>query len=74
MNDRQFVPGFENGLLLMKEGETAELVMPSSQAFGRSVLVLPQEMREDIFEVTDRIPLTKPYSPVVYEVELISVN
>lgn len=74
MNAAQLVPGFENGLLLMKEGETAELVMPSSQAFGKSVQILPQEMREDIFEVTTGIPLTKPFSPVIYEVELISVN
>src|SRR5690625_6987609 len=65
MNQRPLVPGFENGVLLMKEGETAELVMPSSQAFGKSVQVLPQGMREDIFEVTTHIPLTKPFSPVV---------
>lgn len=70
----RLVPGFENGLLLMKEGETAELVMPSSQAFGKSVQVIPYEMREDLVEVTRDIPLTKPFSPVVYEVELISVQ
>jgi len=74
MNERPFVPGFENGVLLMKEGETAELVMPSSQAFGKSVQVLPQGMRKDIFEVTTHIPLTKPFSPVVYEVELLNVQ
>lgn len=74
MNAGQFVRGFENGLLLMKEGETAELVMPSRQAFGKSVQVLPQEMREDLVEDSRGIPLTKPFSPVVYEVELLNVN
>lgn len=70
----QLVRGLEEGLLLMKEGETAELIMPSKLAFGKSVQVLPQQLRQDWADKEEINPVTKPYSPVIYEVELIEVN
>ena len=70
----QLVRGLEEGLLKMKEGETAELIMPSKLAFGKSVQVLPQQLRQDWADKEEINPVTKPYSPVIYEVELIEVN
>ncbi|MEX0773974.1 MAG: FKBP-type peptidyl-prolyl cis-trans isomerase [Balneolales bacterium] len=72
--NNQMVEGLENGILLMKEGEKAELIMPSKLAFGRSSQVIPQQMREDWANDYDFIPDTKPYSSVIYEVELIKVD
>lgn len=46
LNTNHLVPGFEAGVLLMREGEKARLVMPSKLAFGKSIQVLPQALRE----------------------------
>ncbi|SMO93835.1 FKBP-type peptidyl-prolyl cis-trans isomerase [Gracilimonas mengyeensis] len=68
------VAGLRTGLLMMKEGEKAKLVLPSGLAFGKSVQVLPQKLRNDWAENGQIDPLTKPYSPVVFDVELININ
>lgn len=67
------VPGLEEGLLKMKEGEKALLIMPSKLAFGESIQVLPMTIRPELIE--DRVIVTKtlPYSPLIYEVELVEV-
>lgn len=74
MNGNNLVRGLEEGLLLMKEGETAELVMPSKLAFGKSVQVLPQQLRQEWADEEEINPLTKPFSPVIYEIELVEVK
>lgn len=73
LNGGKLVPGLENGIRLMKEGGKAELIMPSKLAFGKSVQVIPQQLREDWVEENNIEPLTKPYSSVIYEVELLDV-
>ncbi|MEX2639270.1 MAG: FKBP-type peptidyl-prolyl cis-trans isomerase [Balneolales bacterium] len=73
LNDNQLVTGFKNGILLMEEGEKAKLIMPSKLAFGKSVQVIPQALREQLAE-DGEIVQTKPYSPVIYEVELLEIN
>jgi FKBP-type peptidyl-prolyl cis-trans isomerase FkpA len=74
LNNNELVPGFETGLRLMREGETAKLVMPSKIAFGKSVQLIPQGLRDELAASGDIWPQTRPYSPVVYEVELLSVD
>jgi FKBP-type peptidyl-prolyl cis-trans isomerase len=74
LNNNELVDGFETGVRLMKEGETANLIMPSRIAFGKSVQVIPQALRDELAENGDIWPITKPYSPVIYEVELLSVD
>lgn len=74
LNQNQLVSGLEDGIKLMREGEKAKLIMPSKLAFGKSIQVIPQQLREDWAE-EDRInPVTKPYSPIIYEVELLQIN
>lgn len=58
MGDSSTVPGWEEGISCMRKGGKAVLVVPSSLAYG-----------EDGLE--DLIP---PYSPVVYEIEIIDVK
>jgi FKBP-type peptidyl-prolyl cis-trans isomerase len=52
------IPGFTEGILLMKEGGKATLVLPSAIAYGERA-------------VGDKI---LPYNPLVFEVELVKVS
>lgn len=73
-SDNRLVRGLEEGIQLMKEGGKAEFIMPSKMAFGKSLQVIPQKVRED-WVINDEIePLVKPYTSVIYEVELLGVN
>lgn len=82
LNSNRFVRGLEEGIKLMKEGGKAILIMPSKMAFGKTIQVIPQQVREDWEEdeklrdpgSRDSRLMVKPYSSVIYEVELLSVN
>jgi FKBP-type peptidyl-prolyl cis-trans isomerase FkpA len=52
------IPGWDEGLLLLNEGSKATFVIPSALAYGE------QSPNEDI----------KPYSPLVFDVELVKVK
>lgn len=72
--EKKLVKGLEQGLRLMKEGEKALLIMPSKIAFGKSVQVIPQKVRESWVK-EEKIDMdVLPYTPVIYEVELLDVN
>ncbi|UII31685.1 FKBP-type peptidyl-prolyl cis-trans isomerase [Fulvivirga ulvae] len=68
------VKGLKEGILKMKKGGKATLVMPSKLAFGGSIQVLPSSVRDELLQ--DKILLTRvlPFSPLVYEVELVDTN
>lgn len=74
LNEGRLVEGLRQGILKMKEGGKALLIMPSEIAFGASIQVIPTTLREDFLD--DNIITTKvvPYTPVLYELELVSVN
>ena len=55
----QVIPGIEQALYLMHEGEKARIIVPSFLAFGENG------------SSTGIIP---PYTPVVYDIELLKVN
>lgn len=74
VNENNMVRGLRDAVNQMNVGEKAVWVMPSRLAFGSSVQVLPQSLREDWVESGDIQPLTKPYESVVYEVELLSIE
>ncbi|MCV9386440.1 FKBP-type peptidyl-prolyl cis-trans isomerase [Reichenbachiella ulvae] len=74
LNENALVEGFYQGVLEMKEGEKALLIMPSELAFGGSVQVMPSSLREELFENGFITTNVRPYSPVMYEVELLEVK
>lgn len=74
VREGDMVRGLRDGVFQMNVGEKALWVMPSRLAFGPSVQVIPQSLREDWVQSGDIHPLTKPYEPVVYEVELLSIE
>ncbi len=65
------VKGLEEGIKLLKPGESALLIMPSRIAFGGSTQVIPHELRNEIIldEIINNTP--EPFSPLVYRVELL---
>lgn len=72
--EKKLVKGLEQGLKLMKKGGEAVFLMPSKIAFGKSVQVIPQKVRESWVK-EDKINMdVLPYTPVLYEVELLDVN
>ena len=54
----QVIPGWDEGFLLLNQGSKAKLIIPSKLAYG------PNQSGPDI----------APYSPLVFDVELISVK
>lgn len=56
--DGTTIPGFEEGLSYMRQGGKAKLIIPSSLAFG-----------EHGYE-----NLIPPYTPIVYEIEILEVK
>lgn len=65
------VQGLEEGLKLLKPGERGLLIFPSEIGFGASTQVIPHELRNELIldEVISNTP--EPFSPLVYEVELL---
>jgi FKBP-type peptidyl-prolyl cis-trans isomerase FkpA len=74
LNTGRAVPGLEEGLRQMKEGGISVLIMPSKLAFGASVQVIPPELRPILVGNGLINTRTRPFAPVLYEVELVSVN
>lgn len=66
----QAVQGLEEGILQMRKGGKAILVMPSSIAFKQSLCLLPQKIRSELLENGIITSEVLPYSIVEYEIEL----
>lgn len=60
----QVIKGWDEGIALMKKGEKGILIIPSDLAYAQSVFTLPSFMSDVA------IP---PFSPLVFEVELVDV-
>ena len=57
LGQKQVIPGFEEGISLMRVGGKAKIIIPSDQAYG-------ENGSQSI----------KPYSPLCFEIEIISVQ
>ncbi|MDW3210422.1 MAG: FKBP-type peptidyl-prolyl cis-trans isomerase [Reichenbachiella sp.] len=74
LGTNQLVKGFREGVLKMREGEKALLIMPSELAFGASVKVIPASVREELYQSGHISSLVDAYQIVQYEVELLELN
>lgn len=74
IDNNQAVKGLEEGLLQMNAGGKAVLVMPASIGFMQSICIVPESMRKVL--LNDKIITAEvlPYSIIMYDVELVSVN
>ena len=68
------VKGLEMGLKMMHEGEKATFILPSTLAFGSSTAILPEVLRDDLVEKQLIPNEVRPFSPLIYDVELIKVK
>ena len=69
--ENRLVPGLEAGIKQMREGGKAILIMPSKLGFGASIQVIPQKVRQKWVSDEQLEPKVRPYTPIMYEVELI---
>ena len=68
------IAGFEEGVRLMREGEKAKFIMPSKLAYGESFQVVPALIKEDLVDKDMIRDSVHPFSPLIFEVELVDVN
>ena len=67
------IPGFEEGVKKMKKGETALLIIPSHLAYGESLQVLPEQIREDLIDKRIINNSLLPFSILEFEVEVVDI-
>ena len=58
VGSRQVISGWEEALLLMRGGDKATVLIPSEQAYG----------------ARGRMPVIAPYTPLIFEMEIVSVK
>lgn len=66
----QAVQGLEEGIMQMRQGGKAVLIMPASIAFKQSLCLLPQKVRAELLEDQLITSEVLPYSIVEYVIEL----
>jgi len=85
LNDQPIAEFIEAGLKLMRNGETAVVIASSDVAYKESVCVLPDLSLRNTFEpyfdhliddgiVPDYVLRVKPYTPLIVQTRLISIN
>jgi len=74
IDNNQAVKGLEEGLTQMYEGGKATLIMPASIGFMQSVCIVPESMRKILLDQKEITSEVLPYSIIMYDVELVSVN
>lgn len=74
IDNKQAVEGLEEGLLQMHAGGKAILIMPSSIGFMQSLCIVPESMRGVLINYKEINTEVIPYSIIMYDVELVSVN
>ncbi|MEX0685109.1 MAG: FKBP-type peptidyl-prolyl cis-trans isomerase [Balneolales bacterium] len=65
--------GLEQGIKQMNTGGEARILIPSELAFGKSFQVIPQTLRKDWVNTGNLLMTVLPYTPVLYEIELLEI-
>lgn len=68
---RLLIPGFEFGLTIMQPNERALIIIPSSQGYQESALVVPASITADLIEdaiVPDYVLRVPPYSTLIFDI------
>jgi FKBP-type peptidyl-prolyl cis-trans isomerase FkpA len=74
IDNHEAAEGLEEGLLQMKKGGKATLIMPASIGFKESACIVPDFLRPDLLKDKEIFEEVLPYSIVMYDVELVTVN
>lgn len=71
---KTYIEGFEAGVKQMRKGEKARIFIPSHLAYGPSLEVIPKIIRDEfVKDMLDR-SYFKPFTPVIFELELLDVK
>ncbi len=68
---RQLLSGFEFGVSLMQQGEEALIMLPSSQGYRESALVIPNSITGDLIQdaiIPDYVATVPPYRTLLFEI------
>ncbi|MEP1095765.1 MAG: FKBP-type peptidyl-prolyl cis-trans isomerase [Cyclobacteriaceae bacterium] len=68
---RLLIPGFEFGLSLMAPNERALIIVPSSQGYRESALIIPRSITADLIDddiIPDYVLRVAPYTPMVFDI------
>ncbi|MEP5612410.1 MAG: FKBP-type peptidyl-prolyl cis-trans isomerase [Cyclobacteriaceae bacterium] len=68
---RLLIQGFEFGLSIMAPNERALIIVPSSQGYRESALIIPRSITADLIEddiIPDYVQTVPPYTPMVFDV------
>jgi FKBP-type peptidyl-prolyl cis-trans isomerase len=71
------IPGFETGVQRMQLQERALIVIPSYLAYRESAVVIPHNITSEVADLeiipsyASKVP---PYTPLVFEIEVIGIN
>jgi len=71
------IPGFETGVQRMQLQERALIVIPSNLAYRESAAVIPHNITSEVADLeiipsyASKVP---PYTPLVFEIEVIGIN
>lgn len=71
------IPGLDTGIKEMEQGERATLFIPSAQAYGASVRVIPASAIDDLITqsvIPDYVARVKPYEVLVFDVTLQTIH
>ncbi|MEO9484620.1 MAG: FKBP-type peptidyl-prolyl cis-trans isomerase [Ekhidna sp.] len=72
---RELLTGFEFGVSLMQAGERSLVMVPSSQAYRESALIIPQFIDEDLVEdgiIPDYVTRIPPYRTLLFEIARVN--
>ena len=76
-NSNGVIPGLDIGITKMEQGERATLFIPSAQAYGAAVRVIPQSSIDDLIEqfaIPDFAARVNPYEVLVFDVTLQTIH
>jgi len=68
---RLLIPGFEFGISMMAPNERALIIVPSSQGYRESALVVPRSITADLIDddiIPDYVLRVPPYSAMVFDI------
>lgn len=74
LGEGKAVKGLEEGIMKMKEGGKSQIILPEGIGFKESVCVVPESVQQELFRKGYIFYGVKPYSIVMYDVELIKVE
>lgn len=77
LGEESVIPGFEEAVKSMKEGEKAKFYLPSGESYaGSGWFVFPEAVREDLKETPEyrRNVVIPPYSILEFELELTKIT